>query len=72
MEEFAALPAIKDPFEKLHFCKKFDLHKDEHHQNFLDAYRQCRRRGMVWVENFREDTKQWRMVYDPYLNKKML
>lgn len=27
---------------------------------------------MVFVENFREHTKQWKMAYDPYASEKML
>lgn len=53
-------------------CGRIDIEKDEYCLKFLEAYRPVRKRGMVWVENFREDSRQWRMAYDPYQHTQVL
>jgi hypothetical protein len=53
-------------------CTSFDIKDDPILQKFLEQYRRVNKRDMVWIENFRENTRQWRMTYDPYQNQKIL
>lgn len=48
--------------------KKYDLDTSD----FLQIYRSKNLSNFVWAENFREDTKQWRLAYDPYMAESML
>jgi hypothetical protein len=38
----------------------------------MKVYRSKNLKNFVFVENFREDSKQWRLAYDPYLAESML
>mmetsp|Transcript_14147 Transcript_14147/g.22055 ORF Transcript_14147/g.22055 Transcript_14147/m.22055 type:complete len:100 (-) Transcript_14147:2670-2969(-) len=38
---------------------------------FLSLYKTKNLKNFVKTENFRENTKQWKMVYDPYMADKM-
>lgn len=63
---------VRNPFEKIHICTSYDIADDPYLHIFLEQYRRVPKREMVWVENFREDTRQWRMTYDPFQNQKIL
>ena len=71
-ESFKIGRDVKAPFEKLHFCTDFGIKDDLYLERFMEQYRKVSLRDMVWIENFREDTRQWRMTYDPFQNLKLL
>ena len=63
---------VKDPFDRLQFCSDFEMKDDLYLERFVQQYGKVDKRNLVWIENFREDTRQWRMTYDPFQNQKLL
>ena len=52
----------KKPFEKIVPIIKMEP-RDE---DLIEAYKVSDPNKMIWHENFKENTRQWKIAYDPY------
>ena len=56
-ESFKIGRNVKNPHDKLHICTDYGIKDDIYCNRFMSQYRAVKKRDMVWVENFREDTR---------------
>ena len=66
-------PDFGKPFEKIFIQKQVITEdKDGSHGRFLKSYKERDLLSFVKVENFREDSRQWKVAYDPYKKDRMI
>lgn len=53
----------ENPFEKI----KIDGINKTYHSEFMLHFNEQNKRNFVYTESFREDSKQWKMAYDPFV-----
>lgn len=61
---------VKDPYGKIKYF--YFGEGDAFHQSILSEMKDRELRNFVKIENFKEDTRQWQLTYDPFSITKML
>ena len=61
---------VKDPYAKIKYFYFGD--GDSFHQNIVEEMKERELRNFVKIENFKEDSRQWQLTYDPFSITKML